>query len=270
MPFSYAGYSDLEIVNPYTITKDQEGNSGVTGEFVTDTLTSTGDDNAGFWRNYLFGVTALEDTSLVCSRVVQSFLGDDAATGKVKLKATFIPWFKFIALMPNSPLRVRIEWGNEFYTTGPSATAALAASRFQWRGESGTAIARDLFAGASTYPAVKIQNRTLVFFGTRTAPNYTPWENMISSDAFYVPLLGETAGAPPYGVECSSFDGATAKERLLPTGVLTFDIEVRVKQRAISFNKFWAVDTGKWEYIRRADTGDYMFGTTTFIGLDTA
>jgi hypothetical protein len=205
----------------------------------------------------IFSAVDADNPNLMVVSVSKKPLGGDWATGMVQLTARLIPYWQLLCLLPNNQLKVRIEWGSEGFTIGPNQTQLPADQAWKWYGTSGTGTPTPLTGQASSLPFMKYQLRTLVFFGTRTTPDYSAWENMISSDAFY-----------GYPAECSLFAGASAGQRMLETGVLTFDVEIRITQRSISFNKAFNDMTGQWEYIKRVGDGVKMYSTCAFSGIE--
>ena len=175
------------------------GSSGATMEFVTDTWTKETPprDNGVYWQGELVGAADHVDSNLVIGDVKIGFLNGDAGNGKTVLTAKWIPNWEFRTLKPNGVLWVRYEWANEVLSVGPATDdkGVIVNSQYQWTGETGTDAPKDVMIGANTYPVIRQVQRVLVIFGTRVGtvldendnpmpPDYSAYENTISSDAF--------------------------------------------------------------------------------------
>lgn len=207
---------------------------------------------------YLESVDA-NNTNLKCGSVEWDYTGHDPATGRIRATAHFVDAWKLDNLRPNQPFRTKITKGSMSFT--------LRSGVWVWETSGGSPL-----ANGSIAPMMSVACDTVTLFGTRTGTGlngsldtsvYSGYTDKISSDAF----LG-------YPAEGSMWGGVSADPRQLATGIITNDIQITLKCRQISWNKFFNEYStaaaggfgGGWEYLK-GPTGDRMYDTATFTPL---
>lgn len=224
-------------ITGYTNRKAITGNSGSQFRAVCDRA------DVAYYQSYFLRAVDGNDTTLKCESVDWDYLNKDAATAKVELTANFVPGWKLDALVPNSAFKMRIEYGSESFTVSGSA----------WTWNSGAAIVN---ANILPIKSIGIQNVTL--FGTRSSVDlatYSSYQDKVNSDSF----LGLSAGKV-------LFRGAAASPRQLEDGTMTYDVEVRLSARSVSWNSFFNESTGAWEDIKDG-SNNKLYSSTAFSGL---
>jgi hypothetical protein len=207
------------------------------------------DENAT--ASCLIGAYWAGDLTIMCDEVGHDYLNADAGNGQIVLAANFVPFWTVIDLLPNSPFRVGLEWGEESYTLPLNVTSPAV----KW--SDGTAI------DPTVAPPVRLILKVcdIVLTGTRTGINpstYASYEDNLNSDTFL--------GMAPKKV---SFLGASAKPRMLDDGTMTFDVEVRLRARNVEWDKFPRSDAGTgslWQTAVLAGGGP-LIPTTAFTPI---
>ena len=193
-------------------------------------------------RTQLFDSIDSTDPTLYCVSVEYGFLNDDWTNGKYRVVAHFIPFWKFRSLLPNEPFYVYMNFSSQDITLPSKA----------WSWASGNPINNQI----SPIKTIAIVDITLK--GARTGVDlgtYSSYGDMVNNDVF----LGKAAG---YVI----FKTAAVSPRMLNTGVLTNDVELRLQSRNIPWNQFFNEDTGLFEEVRDP-SGNPMFASTAFAGL---
>jgi hypothetical protein len=245
VPGSDPGAGPLEYIG-YENTRDIRGNSNVRASF----LCNEADGYA--YQSFLLRATSAEFPWLVCVAIRYSYLNRDHGTGKVQLDCEFVPAFKLLSLVPDSPLYQRHEMGSESFTVNSIDKSGL----IVWDWNSG-----DPVMNMAVLPLIIVAVDNITLYGTKTnylASDYSTWIDHLNSD----PFLGFTAGH----VACL---GVSASHRMLEDGVMTNDIELHLKGRWIAtWNSFYNETTGAWEEIKKHSGGANLYPTAAFSGLN--
>lgn len=228
--------TSLEIIG-YDNRKTITGNSGSRFRCVCDRA------DVAYYQSYFLRALDGNDLTLKCDSVEWDYLNKDPATAKVELTANFVPGWKLDALVPNSAFKVRIEFGSESFTVSGSA----------WKWNSGEPI-----TNANILPIKTVGVQQVTLFGTRSSVNlatYSGYQDKVNSDSF----LGLSAGKV-------LFRGAAANPRQLEDGTITYDVEIRLSAREVSWNSFFNETTGAWEDIKDGSSNK-LYSATAFGGL---
>ena len=208
---------------------------------------------------YFMGLVDLDALPLTCGSVSYKFHGDPGAQ-LIEITCHMIPTWKFNQLNPTNSLVPNSEYGNEWVTLQQSTSTT---PTWYWNGNLSTPVDDD----QTPNPSVAIQTRNLVFRGRRINPNYAAYENTIDSGGFF-----------QAGDGCSMFDGAECTYMTDEAGNPVYEVSVKVKQRAVSWNYFYNSDaaggvpvpgggSGLWQpwYLSGTTTG--MFAPIDYSGL---
>lgn len=230
-------YDDLELIG-YDPVGAIDGSGRVYRRWLCDSF------NADAYEALLFRAVDGDNPNFTVNTISREYFGGDKATGKTILHVNEVPAWKLLCLLPDSPFQIRYEWGSESFT--------VSGAGYTWDDASP-------LVNTSVQPLMPMSVTQIVLFGTRSTIDlgtYDAYIDKLNSGTF----LGAAA-------ECVLFCGASATPRMLETGDMTNDVEICLKRRRVSWNKFWNETIGDWDYIVQAGTSTKLLGTTSFTGL---
>lgn len=187
------------------------------------------------------------DTTLQCYKTSWKYLAaaENVDDILVQVRADFMPAWKLQLLMPDQPFKVRYEYGSQSFT--------ISGKGYVWADDN-SAIENE-----NILPLKVVDVKDVVLYGSRSSfdsGTFSGYEDRVNNATF----LGAPAG-------CVLFRGASATPRQLETGTMTWDVEVKLSIRQISWNMFYREKDGTFQEIKQAGSGNKMFPAVGFGGL---